>query len=199
MSFLNVLQNRYTTKKYDASKNISDVEINELKEILQLSPSSINSQPWRFDFVSGAQVKSELADVSFFNKEKVLNASHLVVFSAIDSIAFFEKQIEENLPEGAVGYYNQFLKNKSEEEVKAWMSHQVYIALGVFLSACATMRIDSTPMEGILPESYASILKLENHLPLFAVAIGYRDSEDANQPEKIGKSRLDRNAVVFSI
>ena len=44
MKFLNVLENRYTTKKYDASKKVSESDILELMEALRLSPSSINSQ-----------------------------------------------------------------------------------------------------------------------------------------------------------
>ena len=45
MSFIKSMQNRYTTKKYNVTKKIENEKIKELKEILQLSPSSINSQP----------------------------------------------------------------------------------------------------------------------------------------------------------
>ena len=45
MSFIKSIQNRYTTKKYNVSKKIENEKIEELKEILHLSPSSINSQP----------------------------------------------------------------------------------------------------------------------------------------------------------
>ena len=41
------LNQRYTTKKYDASKRISSEELAIIKEALRLSPSSINSQPWK--------------------------------------------------------------------------------------------------------------------------------------------------------
>ncbi len=43
MSFIKSMKNRYTTKKYDNTKKIDAEKIQELKEILQLSPSSINS------------------------------------------------------------------------------------------------------------------------------------------------------------
>lgn len=199
MNFLEVMQNRYTTKKYDPSKKVSDVDITHLKEILRLSPSSINSQPWRFTFVSDIKIKTALAKASYFNEGKVLDASHVVVFSVLNDVKLFETQIRENLPEGAVGYYNRFLKPKTEEEIKSWMSHQVYLALGVFLSACANMKIDSTPMEGIILNQYASILELKKYTPLFAIAIGYRDVQDENQPSKNPKSRLSFNAVIDSI
>lgn len=41
MNFLQAMQERYTTKVYDETKKIDEKEITELKEILRLSPSSI--------------------------------------------------------------------------------------------------------------------------------------------------------------
>ncbi|UII29677.1 nitroreductase family protein [Fulvivirga ulvae] len=199
MNFKSIAEARYTTKKYDPAKKIPESQITELKEILKLSPSSINSQPWKFTFVSSDEVKNQLAAVSYFNDVKVKDASHVVVFSVINSIELFEQQIKKNLPEGPVAYYNQFIKPKSEDEIKAWMSHQVYLSLGFFLSACAAMGIDSTPMEGIKNDEYGTILGLENYRPLFAVAIGYRDTEDANQPTLKPKSRLALEEVVAQV
>lgn len=199
MSFLNIAKSRYTTKKYNSNEKITDEKIQQLKEILHLSPSSINSQPWKFTFISDEKIKSKLAAVSYFNEQKINEASHLVVFSAIDDIEKFETQIHQNLPEGAVGYYNQFIKINSETEIKSWLQHQVYLSLGFFLSACANMEIDSTPMEGIKSEEYKRILKLENYKPLFAVAIGYRDPEDGNQPAIKPKERLQAESVIESL
>ncbi|AFK03916.1 nitroreductase [Emticicia oligotrophica DSM 17448] len=199
MDFLALAKSRYTTKKYNPSKKVSEADIEALKEIIRLSPSSINSQPWKFYFVSENSLKSSLADASIFNKPKVDDASHVVVFCAIDDVQLFEEKIQKNLPEGAVAYYKQHIKPLSEAEIKSWFGHQVYLALGFFLSACAAMGIDSTPMEGIENEKYAEILKLEGYKPLFAVAIGYRNVEDANQPSVKPKYRFVAEDVVESI
>ncbi|AEA45210.1 NAD(P)H-dependent oxidoreductase [Fluviicola taffensis] len=199
MNFLDLANSRYTTKKYDSNKKVSAEKIEQLKEILRMSPSSINSQPWKFTVVSDEQVKSQLAEVSYFNEPKIKDASHLVVFSSIDDISRFEKQINDHLPEGSVGYYNQMLKPLSEAEIKSWLQNQVYLSLGFFLSACASMDIDSSPMEGIQPDEYAKILKLDGYKALFAVAIGYRNPEDANQPSLKAKFRLPLENVIESI
>lgn len=199
MNFLDLAKSRYTTKKYNQNLKIADEKIQQLKEILSLSPSSINSQPWKFVFVSDEKTKRELAGVSYFNEQKINEASHLVVFSAIDNIEKFEEQINQNLPEGSIGYYNQFLKPLPEAEIKSWLQHQVYLALGFFLSACASLEIDSTPMEGIKKEEYDKILVLEGYKSLFAVAIGYRNTEDSNQPIVKPKSRLAVEQTIHSI
>jgi nitroreductase / dihydropteridine reductase len=196
MSISELAKNRYTTKKYDPNRKVSEMEIEQLKEILRLSPSSINSQPWNFFFVSDEKTKRELASVSYFNEQKINESSHLVVFSAIDNVEKFEAQINEYLPEGSVGYYKTYIKTKPETEIKAWLQHQVYLSLGFFLSACASLEIDSTPMEGIKGEEYQRILKLDEYKPLFAVAIGYRDAEDANQPSVKPKSRLPFENII---
>ncbi len=171
MNFLDIARSRYTAKKYDNTKKISEEKINQLKEILQLSPSSINSQPWKFVFVSDEKMKLKLANASYWNANRINEASHLVVFMAIDNIETFEEQINNNLPEEAVNYFNQFMKTKSEIEVKSWLQHQVYLSLGFFLSACASMEVDSTPMEGIKNDEYDTILQLKGYKTQFAVAL----------------------------
>ena len=199
MNFLNSMKNRYTTKKYDPSKKIGPEKIEALKEILRLSPSSINSQPWKFTFVNDMQAIRQLSEVSWTNTHKVLDCDTLVVFSRIDSISLFEKPISEELSEGAVNYFKEFIKPKPEEEIKAWFGHQLYLSLGVFLSACADMEIDSTPMEGIESENYNKILGLDNYHSMVAVAIGYRHDDDRNQPSKKPKSRRKLSHIITSV
>lgn len=52
MDFLELSKKRFTAKKFDPSKKIPEDDIKKLKEILRLSPSSVNSQPWVFIFGS---------------------------------------------------------------------------------------------------------------------------------------------------
>ena len=53
------------------------------------------------------------------------------------------------------------------------------------------MGIDSTAMEGILPQAYDQHLPKDGYKTLFAVAIGYRDPEDKNQPSITPKKRKE--------
>lgn len=199
MNFLHIAQNRYATKKYDPNKKVDDETIEKLKEIIRLSPSSINSQPWKFTFVSEEKVKSELAEFSYNNKHKVLDASHVVVFSVIKDTAAFENMKLTLLPEGATSYYQRVLKPRGDEQVMNWLTSQVYLSLGFFLSATASQGIDSTPMEGIQAEAYDQILQNDGYKTLFAVAIGYRDEEDNNQPSHTPKFRLEQDQIIRSI
>lgn len=48
MDLLNVSKTRYTTKAYDPIRKIPKEQVARLLEILRLTPSSINIQPWHF-------------------------------------------------------------------------------------------------------------------------------------------------------
>jgi nitroreductase/dihydropteridine reductase len=199
MCFLNIAQSRYTTKRYDSTKKIDSNTLNKLKEIIRLSPSSINSQPWKFTFVENETIKNELSEFSHFNSDKIKDASHVVVFSVMKDAEAFENMRLTQLPEGTSAYYNRVLKPKGDEQIMNWLSSQVYISLGFFLSAAASLGIDSTPMEGIEKVGYDSVLQDDGYKTLFAVAIGYRHKEDINQILNTPKFRLEQDQVIRSI
>lgn len=199
MNFLNKMKARYTVKKYNPKGKISHEQILQLKEILNLSPSSINSQPWNFVFVNDLQIKQQLAEASYFNKEKILDSSHLIAFQVLKNVKDFEKQIEENLPEGSINYYKTMVQPKGETAIKSWLGHQVYLSLGVLLSACAEMGIDSTPMEGIETDKYDQILHNDSYETLFAVAIGERSEDDSNHPAVTQKKRLKSEKIILDM
>ncbi len=198
MTFLELANWRYTTKKYDPTKALNLEHIKELKEIVRMCPSSINSQPWKFIFVENPELKAQLAAQSFYNENRINQAPLLIVFTVENNLPQFESEVIDKMPESTQGYYYDNKSNIGEEQVKTWMAKQVYIALGFCLSACAEMKLDSTPMEGIEPMAYKEILELEDYIPLFAVSVGYRDSEDFNQPSLHPKERRALEAVVES-
>jgi len=200
MSFLEIAKRRYATKKYDSSQKLSDDQINALKEIIRLSPSSINSQPWKFTFVTQPEVKEKLAAQSYMNENSINDVSLLVVFSVMDEIEDLENRNLSILPEAWVsGFYHPMVKSRGEAATKSWMENQVYLSLGFFLSACASMGLDATPMEGINREAYKEILNQDGFSPLFAVTVGYADLTDYMHPSVHPKNRFALNEVVTSI
>lgn len=200
MNFLELARHRYATKKYNPIKKISAEQIDELKEIIRLSPSSINSQPWKFTFVTSENVKRELASQSYMNEQSINDVGLLVVFSVMEDIKHFEKRNISILPEGwRTGFYEPMIKSNGDASVKSWMEHQVYLSLGYFLSACISMGLDTTPMEGINREAYKQILAQDGYAPLFAVTVGYADLSDFMHPSVFPKSRFELDEVVQSI
>ncbi|MEN5380153.1 nitroreductase family protein [Sphingobacterium kitahiroshimense] len=200
MSFLDLAKRRYATKKYDNVKKVSAEQIEELKEIIRLSPSSINSQPWKFTFVTNEVVKKELASKSYMNENSINDVSLLVVFSVMDDIEHFEQRNISILPElWRTAFYEPIVKANGDIATKSWMENQVYLSLGYFLSACISMGLDATPMEGIDRSAYKEILAQDGFSPLFAVTVGYADKTDWAHPTVLPKSRFELDEVVQSI
>jgi len=200
MDFLDLAKRRYATKKYDTTKRLSAEKIEKLKEILRLSPSSINSQPWKFTFVTDAAVKKPLASKSYMNEPSINDVDLLVVFSVMEDVKHFEDHNLAILPEGWVtGFYEPMIKSNGNAAVKSWMEHQVYLSLGYFLSACISMGLDATPMEGINREAYKQLLAQDGYAPLFAVTVGYADLSDFMHPTVYPKNRFELDEVVQSI
>ena len=189
MNPLHTLQSRYTTKQYNSNKKIPSALISTWLRCLQLSPSSINSQPWHITVITDGALKKELAQSSFHNQQKVLDCSHLVVFGVEKNTQAFEHRLESTLPEGAWKYYETHLQSLSEVEKLAWRKQQVYLALGIALQSAAELGIDSTPMEGIDPKAYDKAIQWKGHQTIVALCLGYRDPEDFNQPDRKKKSR----------
>ena len=199
MNILELIKKRYSTKKYNADKTIPQEKIEDLKEILRLTPSSINIQPWKFTFVQNPEIKAKLAAVSKHNEEKVNQAKLLVVFSVADDLDAFQKIVDTELPQARRDWYNQIKASKPEADLKVWLSQQVYIALGVGLTASIALGLDSTAMEGIESDKYMDILNMSAYKPLFAMAVGYASEDDFNRIEVSPKSRRPQESVIETI
>lgn len=184
---------RYATKKFDPTKKISADDLNTLKEAIRLSSSSYGLQPYQIIIVENPELRAKIQPASW-GQSQVVDASHLIVFA--NETAVSEEKIEHyldlicqkrNLPPGSMKGYGDYMKSVllklSPEEFKIWTSKQTYLALGNLLNAAAELKIDTTPMEGFVPEQVNEILGLDKlglNASLLAT-IGYRHQEDSNQ------------------
>lgn len=193
---------RYATKKFDASKKISDADLEILKEAIRLSSSSYGLQPYKVLIVENPELRAQIQPAAW-GQSQIVDASHLFIFANMINVG--EKEIDtylENIAETRgipvenIAGYGDFMKSKIAslpEDVKnTWTAKQTYLALGNLLNAAAELKIDATPMEGFEPEKVNEILGL-NALGLNATLIatvGYRHDEDANQhAKKVRKSK----------
>lgn len=184
---------RYATKKFDASKKISNEDFETLKEAIQLSTSSYGLQPYKIFIIENPEIRAQIQPAAW-GQTQIVDASHLLVFANITN--FGETEIDNyiNLMSETRGIsvesvkgYADFMKMKitglSEEQRNIWTSKQTYLALANLMNAAAEIKIDVTPMEGFEPEKVNEILGLpEKGLNASLLAtIGYRHEDDATQ------------------
>lgn len=196
MDIIKLLQSRYTTKVYDPSFRLSEEELATIKEVLRLSPSSINSQPWAFELIEDEALKSVLAEESRSNLERVKQASLLIVFYTYRDVETFIKERIDTQEAPVQTYFHNYVASQGREAIQTWQTHQVYIALGVLLTSLASMGLDSTPMEGINVDKYDEILRREKYRPVLAVLVGRHAEDDFNHPSRKNKQRRDDVIVL---
>ncbi len=215
MSIVQVAQQRYATKAYQPGATIPAQTMQQLCELLRLSPSSVNSQPWHFVVAGTPEGRARLAKATergfAYNTPKILEASHVIALCArvdFDEDAL-RRRLEQEQQDGRFatpadrsrqdasrrGYVD--LHRYESKDLPQWAARQVYLALGTLLLGAASLGVDATPMEGF----DAQILDRELDLhakglaSVVLVSLGYRSPADANAG--LPKSRLPQ-AETFS-
>jgi nitroreductase len=197
---------RYATKKYDTTKKVSDNDLETIKESLRLTATSFGLQTMKFLIVENPAVREQLTPASW-GQTQIAEASHLIIMcSYIDvnneHVDHYMQDVSttRKIPLEATAQFGDYIKgaitNFSAEHKATWSSKQTYIALGQVMHTCATLRIDSTPMEGFDPAAYDEILGLsaKNLQANLVLALGYRHEED--QTQHLAKVRKS-NEVLF--
>lgn len=213
MNPLHLAQTRHTSKAYDNTKKIPSETLDRLLEVLRLTPSSINMQPWTFIVAQSDEAKQNIAKAMpepfAYNVPKILNASEVIVFSAkteideqhLDQILNHEelagrfrtpesKQAQKNTRLNYVELY------KSQKIIEPWVDNQIHIALGSALISASAEGVDATPIGGFDNVLLDEVLSL-SALGLRSVvimALGYRSTEDFNAD--LPKARLSKEAVI---
>jgi nitroreductase len=198
---------RYATKSFDPARKIPVDVWNALEETLVLSPSSFGLQPWRFIVVSDPLLRRRLRKASG-DQSQVVDASHLVVFASKTGLQAADvdrlvrrmavvRGVDPETLDGCRRIMTAFVARAGDGlDIDAWSAHQLYIALGVFLTSAALLGIDACPMERIEPGEYDAILGLGTigYQARFAAAAGYRAGREAQT--RLAKVRFAKADVL---
>jgi len=192
-TYIESLQWRYATKKFDASKKISEDDLKILLETMQLTASSYGLQPYHIFVITDPEIRKKLQPVSW-GQTQIVDASHLIVLANKTEIdaEWIDEYLTNvsstrNIPLEALNAYSDFMKSKilplSFEEQANWATKQNYLVLGNLLSSAAELRIDACPMEGFEVDAYDEILGLSTKKlsTSLVAAVGYRSAEDDTQ------------------
>ncbi|RUT69193.1 NAD(P)H-dependent oxidoreductase [Flavobacterium cupreum] len=201
-TYLESLNWRYATKKFDAAKKISDVDLNTIKEAVRLSASSYGLQPYKVVIVENPEIREKLKAAAY-GQTQITDASQLFIFAndvnvGDETVNNYIKNISETrgVPTEALAGFSDMMKGMiaglPADAKNTWTTKQTYIALGNLLSVAAELKIDATPMEGFNAAAFNEILGLDK-LGLNAsviATVGYRDDADEAQHHiKVRKSQ----------
>lgn len=207
------LEKRYTAKKYDTNKRVSPDDMTVIYEAMRLSPSSINSQPWKFIVIESDAAKARMhdtfADKFKFNQPHIKTASHIILFAynpkytrddyakIIDADIQNGRTLEEKREQAFGAYAFVDLNTDEQGNNASWTKAQAYLALGNTLHTAARLGVDSTPMEGIDAELIGKTFskELDGYICDVALVLGYHSSEE-DYNAGLPKSRLAAEQVI---
>lgn len=200
---------RYATKKFDSEKEISEEDLNTVLESIQLSASSYGLQPYEVIVVKDEKIREQLKAAAW-NQTQITDASYVLVFANLKSVneAYVDTYLDNiaetrNISREDLKGMEDMIKSTTlqlpAELQNTWAAKQAYIALGNLLSAAASLKIDTCPMEGFDAAKFDEILGLgEKNLTTAVIApIGYRSEEDHYQHlAKVRKSKSDLIEII---
>ncbi len=195
-TILNAFQFRHATKEFDATKTISNEDIDFILKTANLSPSSFGFEPWHFIVVQDKELRELLKPVAWGAPLKLDTASHFVLGLSMkasmvkhdaDYIMHMMKDVKQ-FPAEVIDVYSKFYREFQERDFDLdtdkklfdWSSKQTYIALGNMMTSAALVGIDSCPIEGFHQEKAEALLKEKFGVDTtkyglsFMVAFGYR-------------------------
>jgi nitroreductase / dihydropteridine reductase len=217
MNIVEKAAQRHTVKAFDTSRKVPDEIIAQLRMLLRLAPSSVNSQPWHFVIAATDEGKEKIAraaEAGFqYNAAKIRTASHVVVLAtrvAADE-AYLETLLAQEERDGR--FVNEAARTSgrgaralftdihryNQKDVTQWYEKQTYLALGTLLLGAATLDVGATPMEGFNAEVLDKELSLreKGYSATVIVSLGYSGAEDFNA--KLPKSRLPAEVLFTDI
>lgn len=177
MDFVKLSEQRFTAKKFDVNKKIPRDDVEKLKTILQLSPSSVNSQPWVFLWGTSDNSKKRVRPaIADFNWNRIDTCSDFVVIAVRKGLddKFQHTLLDQEIKDGRIA--NEEIAKECFESRKFfidlrertgqtlnWETKQAYIAMTALLYGAASLGIDSTPIEGFDEDKMDKLLNLDNY------------------------------------
>ena len=196
MMYLELLQKRYSVKKFDQSKIVQPEVLDRILLAGRLSASSLGLQPYKIYVVGSALMKEKLTP-AFYNPSQIKTCSHLLVLVAKKKIEshyldkYFRhitevRQVNLSSLSGFRTSVDGFVADMDDQKVLSWAEKQAYIALGNLMFAAALEQVDTCPMEGFDQEKMEEILNLniEEEKVSVTLALGFRAADDHFQNMK---------------
>lgn len=208
MDIVQHAKSRYSTKVFEPGSSLTPEQYAAVKDLLRLSPSSTNSQPWHFILAQTPQARQQVAQATQgiyqFNQAKVLDAACVVVFCVRTEMDDAYQQHLLDVDEAAGRLEGEGARERQYKtrtlfadmhrfewkDTQHWMEKQVYLNAGSFLLGVSALGLDAVPIEGFDARSLDEVfgLRAKGYTSLLLVAVGKRSTQDFNAG--LPKSRL---------
>jgi nitroreductase len=182
LSVQQAIESRHSIRKF-IQQPIPEQDLQEIFELVRLSPSAWNLQPWRFHVVTDENLKNKLEEAAYGQKQVTSAPAVIVVTSDMeDVLANLPETVHPGLSderkEEEVANLSAFFNGMNIEERGQWGLTQTNIAFGILMTAVQGRGYASNPMLGFDQEKVRQILGLPEHVKFAGLLpIGKADAE----------------------
>ncbi|MED4452292.1 nitroreductase family protein [Metabacillus fastidiosus] len=182
LSVDDAIKSRHSIRKF-IQEPISKEDLNQIFELVRLTPSAWNLQPWRFHVITDKALKEKLQEAAYGQQQVTSAPAVAILISDMeDVLANLPETVHPGLSaerqQDEVANLSSFFGGMSVEERGQWGLTQTNIALGFLLTAIQGLGYASVPMLGFDQEKVKEILSLPEHIKFAAmVPFGKPDAE----------------------
>lgn len=203
MNLIEDLEWRHACKGINGRKVPQNI-IERILKAVSLAPSSLGMQAYKILVIENEQLREQIFDKAC-PQQPIKGCSHLLIFTSytqiteeyLDNYFLLIKKKRNPGDEWCTNYRKrvEFFLEKNSNNMEEWLTHQVYIALGIACVAAANEKVDSVPIEGFDKKVLNDILNLseQNLSASVLLPLGYRDPEKdwMNNQAKVRKDKED--------
>jgi nitroreductase len=182
ISVQQAIESRHSIRKFK-QQPIDEQDLQNIFELVRLSPSAWNLQPWRFHVITDDNLKNKLEEAAYGQKQVTSAPAVIVVTSDMeDVLANIADTVHPGLSgekkEEEVANLSAFFNGMSVEQRGQWGLTQTNIAFGILMTAVQGFGYASNPMLGFDQDKVRELLELPKHVQFAGILpIGKPDSE----------------------
>ena len=187
MDCKNIFKSRRAINFFDRNKKLDREILFEILNLANLSPSSMNLQPWEVIVVESSEKKKILRECAM-NQPKVEDASVvLIILANLNAVENHIEKILEGKNEKQIegtkkAIYNLYGEKDSLKRKIFAVKNASFFAMSVMLAAQAC-GVESHPMDGFIEEKVKKEFSIsDDYIIPCLIALGYRDKSKELKP-----------------
>ncbi len=197
MDFESVLRGRRSVRDYDG-REISDAELQRLFELVKLSPSSYNLQPWEFVVVRDAENRKRLFGCTNGQKHIGQAPATVIVLGSTDPSGKARVIANDRERKGLMDASKKeafFAKVKSlsanRAEAEVWAVGSASLAAMTLMLAAKGMGISTCPVGNFNEELVKKEFSIpENYAVVLLITLGYESKPASERPMRFGYGEI---------
>lgn len=176
------IQSRRSIRAYE-QQPIPREDLDEILRLTSLAPSAFNIQPWRFIVVTDPDLKAQVKEAAYGQRQVGNAPAVIVVTSDMEDVMEHPREVvhpgmSDQQKDGAVQTLKDTYGKLSVEERALAGVAQTNIALGFLLVAAQGLGYATSPMLGFDRDKMREVLGLKDHVRFAAIVAIGRAAED---------------------